>query len=272
MNQLSQAEQVLLRIQYQQMRHTGTPLPALRDTEFRCYSQNGEDGILLFLFSVLGATDRRALEICCENGIECNAANLIVNHSWQALLIDGSPANISAGQAFYTAHLNTRFNVPTMAVSWVTAENVDGLIARHGFSGSIDLFSLDVDGNDYWIWRAIQGIQPRVVVLEFNALLGPERALTLPYDPGFKLDLSRQPFQCGASLPAFVKLGREKGYRLVGVNALGINAFFVRNDVGPEVIPEVSCAECFATTGKLRGYAPSWLEAMYRDGQRWDEV
>jgi hypothetical protein len=268
----SQAEQALLRMQYQQIRHSGAPLPSLWDTEFRCYSQNGEDGILLFLFSVLGVTDRRAVEICCGNGIECNAANLIVNHGWQGLLMDGSPENINAGQAFYAAHLNTRFNVPTMAASWITAENIDGLIAHHGFTGNIDLFSLDVDGNDYWIWRAIRCIQPRIIVLEFNAGLGPDRALTLPYDPQFRLDPSRQPFQCGASLPAFVKLGNEKGYRLVGVTSLGINAFFVRNDVGPDVIPEVSCADCFASTGKLSAYGPSWLEAMYRDGQRWDEV
>jgi|SRR6185436_5534423 len=268
----SQVAQVLLRMTYQQMRDGGGQLPQLQDTEFKCLSQNGEDGSLLYLFSVLGTTNRRVVEICAGNGIECNAANLIVNHGWQALLFDGDATKIQAGRKFYAAHPNTQCNIPTMTAAWITAENVNDLIQQHGIVGEIDLLSLDLDGIDWWVWNAIRCIQPRVIVLEFNALLGPDQALTLPYDPQFRLDFSRQPYQCGASLPAFVKLGREKGYRLVGTTSLGINAFFVRNDVGPDVIPEVTCHDCFRSTGPLSRYTPSWLEMMHRDGQRWDEV
>jgi hypothetical protein len=268
----SQAAQVILRIQYQHLLHVGAPLPAIKDTEFRCYSQNGEDGILLYLFSVLGTTNRKSVEICAETGVECNTANLIINHGWQGLLVDGDPAKIEMGRSFYAAHENTRFGPPTMAVSWVTAENVDRLIAEHGFFGNIDLLSLDLDGVDYWVWRAIQCIQPRVIVLEFNALLGPEKRLTLPYDPAFRPDLTKLPYKIGASLPAFAALGREKGYRLVGVQTLGFNAFFVRNDVGIDVIPEISVATAFSTVERLTAYDQSWMDAMYRDGQQWAEV
>jgi hypothetical protein len=268
----SQVAQVSLRLQYQQLQRSGAPQPDLFDTEFRCHSQNGEDGILLYLFSILGHTNRKAVEICAGNGIECNAANLIINHGWRGLLVDGDRANIEAGQTFYRNHLNTRFSVPALVCSWITAETVDNLIAQHGFTGEIDLLSLDIDGIDYWVWRAIRCAQPRVIVLEFNPHLGPERALTLPYDPHFRLDLSDQPYQAGASLPAFVKLGREKGYRLIGGASLGFNAFFVRNDVGADLIPERTPAECFAHVERLRDYGPSWLDGMYRNGQRWDEV
>ena len=272
MPDVSQTTQVLLRMQYRLMRHAGVPQPDLADTEFHCFSQFGEDGILLYLFAVLGATNRKAVEVCASDGVECNAANLIINHGWRGLLIDGDQAKVEAGRAFYAGHPHTTIAPPTLVASWITAENVDGLIASHGFSGEIDLLSLDVDGVDYWIWRAMRSIQPRVIVLEFNAVLGPDRTLTLPYDPNFRLDFSKQPYKCGASLPAFVKLGHEKGYRLVGITSLGINAFFVRNDVGADLLPEVSPRDCFARVTRLQEYSPLWLEAMYADGQTWDEV
>jgi hypothetical protein len=268
----SQPAQVLLRLQYQALKRNGGTLPELIDTEFRCYSQNGEDGILLYLFAVLGCTNRKVVEVCAGDGIECNAANLIINHSWLGLLIDGDPNNIAAGKAFYAAHENTRFGSPALVASWVTAETIDDLIASHGFTGEIDLLSLDLDGMDYWVWRAIECIRPRVVVLEFNGLLGPDRSLTLPYDQKFRLDFSQQPYKCGASLSAFAKLGRAKGYRLIGVTALGINAFFVRNDVGGDLLPEVSPQHCFSNVERLKAFGPAWLEAMFTNGQQWDEV
>src|SRR6476646_5195509 len=133
----AQAMQVLLRLQYQQMRTGAVPLPQFADVEFRCYSQNGEDGILLYLFSLLGATSRKAVEICAGNGIECNTANLLVNHGWRGLLVDGDPMQIATGQAFYAQCMTTRFSAPTMVASWVTAENINALITEHGFAGDI---------------------------------------------------------------------------------------------------------------------------------------
>jgi hypothetical protein len=267
-----QTIQVLLRLQYQQIVHLAMPLPELPDVEFRCYSQNGEDGILLYLFSLVGATNRKVVEICAGSGIECNAANLLINHGWQGLLVEGDPAQVAAGRTFYANHPNTRFSPPAWDASWVTAENVNSLISGHGVTGDIDLLSLDVDGVDYWIWRAIDCIRPRVVVLEFNGLLGPDKRLTIPYDPGFRLDFSRQPYKCGASLAAFASLGRERGYRLVGVQSLGFNAFFVQAGLGQDVLRELSPQECFASTTRLSGYNPAWLSEMFKDGQRWEEV
>ena len=161
---------------------------------------------------------------------------------------------------------------PTLVHSWITADNVNALVAGHGFGGEIDLLSLDLDGNDYWIWKALDGVSPRVVVLEFNAACGPEKRLTIPYQPDFRLDLSVQPYRCGASLPAFAELGREKGYRLVGVQSLGFNAFFVRNDVGEGLLPELSPVECYERNERLREWSPRWLEPMYRGGFVWQEV
>jgi len=268
----SQSVQVLLRLEYQRRLHERQPMPRFSDVEFHAFSQNGEDGILLLLFSVLGTVNRVAVEICAGSGIECNAANLVINHGWRALMVDGDPDQIATGTKFYREHRNTRYSPPTLVSAWLTAESLNDLVRKHGFAGEIDLFSLDVDGNDYWFWRALDAVQPRVVVVEFNALLGPERALTMPYDAQYRFDPNDQPPQCGASLSAFAKLGREKGYRLVGVHSLGFNAFFVRDGLGEEAFPEVTPAQCFAQVERLRDFSPAWLDAMYRNARKWQEV
>jgi hypothetical protein len=268
----AQIGQVLLRLRYQELKRQPGALPDLSEVEFRCYSQNGEDGILLYLFSMLGADNKKAVEICAGNGIECNAANLIVNHGWRGLLIDGDKDQIAQGQAFYAACRNTWVAPPTLLASWVTAENVNALIQGQGVMGEVDLLSLDLDGNDYWIWKALDCINPRVIVLEFNAACGPEKSLTIPYQPDFRLDFKIQPYRCGASLPAFVKLGRQKGYRLIGVQSLGFNAFFVRSGLGEDLFPELQPQECYERNQRLRDWAPSWLESMYGGGSRWEEV
>jgi hypothetical protein len=267
-----QIAQVLLRLRYQDLARRATSLPDFSDVEFRCYSQNSEDGILLYIFSLLGTTNRRVVEICAGDGIECNAANLIINHGWRGLLLDGDAEQVARGRAFYSTCRNTWVSPPTFVNTWITAENVDALIASNGFNGPIDLLSLDVDGNDYWLWNALSCISPAVVVLEFNANCGPERAVTMSYNPDFRLDVTVQPYRCGASLPAFVKLGRAKGYRLVGVQSLGFNAFFIRDGLGEALLPERSVRECYDRTERLREWAPAWLDTILSGTQAWEDV
>lgn len=243
----TQAVQVALMQHYMALRNAGATLPDFASTGFRAYSQNEEDGYLLYLFALLGAPSRRAVEICAGDGIECNSANLIVNHKWSGLLVDGNLANVERGRKFYATCPDTVFHPPTLTQAWIAAETVDALIAQHGFDGDIDLLSLDLDGVDYWVWRAITCVNPRVVVVEFNNLWGATRAVTVPYAPDFVAEFGPDgPDYCGASLPAFVKLARAKGYRLVGCNRYGFNAFFVRNDLGADLLPEIDPSACFS--------------------------
>jgi hypothetical protein len=241
-----QRMQVLLRQQYRDLAVRGGPLPDFADVEFRCNSQNGEDGILLYIFSLIGTTNRKALEICAGDGIECNTANLILNHGFRGLLFDGGTEAIERGRAFYATHPNTCIRPPHLAAVWITAETVNDQVAAHGFAGDIDLLSLDLDGNDYWVWQALTVVRPRVVVLEFNSGCGPEVAATMSYKPDFRMDATVTFSHYGASLSAFVKLGRAKGYRMIGVQLLGFNAFFVRDDVGADLLPEVTAAQMYA--------------------------
>lgn len=268
----AQVGQLILRQQYRDLVRAGAPLPDLLDTEFRCYSQNGEDGILLYLFALLGTTSRKVVEICAGDGIECNAANLIVNHGWQGLLFDGSEANVAAGQRFYAQCRTTWVAPPRLQAAWITVDNVNSLVESCGFVGDIDLLSLDLDGNDYWVLQALDVVRPRVVVLEFSGGLGPEVSVSIPYDPDFRLDYAVQPYRCGASLAAFTTLCARKGYRLVGVHSLGFNAFFVREDLGQDVLPTRTPRDCYRLTPRLQSWSPA-LTAHLLDGpQRWQEV
>ena len=260
--------QILLSLKYKELAQQRRPMPDLADVQFRSFSQNGEDGILLYIFALIGTTNKHVVELCAGNGIECNAANLIVNHRWIGLLFDGNEEYVEHGRAYYKRNQNTSWLPPTLVHAWITTENVNELIQSNGFSGEIDLLSVDMDGVDYWIWQAIDCIQPRVVVLEYNWIWGAERSVTIPYradyfnaDPGgVRGGIGDRYF--GASLPAFVKLGRRKGYRLVGCEGWGFNAFFVRNDIAPDVLPEVHAADCFAIPIQRKVRPPNILEGM----------
>ena len=129
-----------------------------------------------------------------------------------------------------------RYRVDTTQV-WLTCDNVNQVVRDHRLDGEIDLLSLDLDGNDYWVWRTLDVCSPRMVILEFNHWFGAERAVTTPYDPEFTWDKSELPAKryYGASLAAFEQLGREKGYRLVLLEPSGVNAYLLRNDVAPEI-------------------------------------
>jgi hypothetical protein len=216
-------------------------LPSFADVGFRKYSQFEEDGILLYLFSLIRPVNRTCVEICAGNGRECMCSNLIINHGWWGHLFDGNPANVEAGRRFFANSGDTFFCPPKFTQSWITAENVNELIAASGAKGPIDLLSLDIDGMDYWVWKAISVVQPQVVVCETHNLIPPDRALTVPYDAKFAFE--SEDYR-GASLAAMCKLGREKGYRLVGTHRYGFNAFFVKNGVGEEYFPEVDPATC----------------------------
>jgi hypothetical protein len=231
----------------------------ISDFGFSVHSQTDEDGILLYLFSVVGTTNRQAVEICAGDGMECNTANLLLNHGWYALLVDGDPSNVEKARRFYAQSKRTQIFPPKVVQAWITRDAVNQLIRDNGFSGEIDLLSLDLDGVDYWIWEAIPVISPRVVGLEYQDILGPDRLWTVPYADDFTAGehsmTGAMPNFAGASLRAFTKLAHSKGYRLIGVNGYGFNAFFMRNDVGAEQFSEVPVADCFTHPKTIEGMA-----------------
>lgn len=239
--------QMLLALQYRQLQHLGAALPSLQEVGFRVYSESDEDGILHYIFSLIGATSRTLVDLGAAKLQGSNTANLLINHGWVGLLIDGNEGNVKELQGLYAASVDTSPYPPRCLHAWITAENINELLTANGIAGEIDLLAIDLDGVDYWIWKAIDVITPRVVVIEYQCIWGAERSVTVPYRPDFKATYDgRYGIYNSASLAAFVKLGRAKGYRLIGCQRYGYNAFFVRDDIPREVLPEVSSQQCFS--------------------------
>lgn len=241
----SQVAQRVLTQQYQTALRLGLPLPTFADTGFRVFSQTDEDGLLHYLFSVIGTSYKTCIDLACGAPMGSNTTNLICNQGWHGLLIDADESLLAQSRQFYTRHPDTWVYPPKILSAWVTLDNVNNLFRQVGMAGEIDLLCLDIDGVDYWLWQAIDAVMPRVVLVEYLNIWGPDRAVTVPYRPNFNR-MDTHPDFFGASLPAFVKLGRAKGYRLVGCNRYGFNAFFVRNDLAQDLLPEVSAEGCLS--------------------------
>lgn len=261
---LSQQTQQLLAMQYKN--NSAAPLP-FSEVGFSCFSQFDEDGILHYIFSRIGTTNKVVVEMCAGNGLECNAANLIINHGWIGYLFDGDQHNVAIGRRFFARHRLTRQWPPAFNQAWINAENVNGLLQEAQVpAGEIDLLSLDIDGMDYWVFKAIEWIRPRVIVAETLSCAGPDRSITCPYDPNFVCSV---PDYQGASLLAMTRLAQQKGYRLVGTHQYGFNAFFVRNDIGTAILPEVKVADCFSHPYAQDAIRNRWPKVK---DQRWQEV
>lgn len=186
-------------------------------TEKKISSQNGEDGVLAAIFGAIGVTNRYVVEFGAENGTECNSANLL-RQGWSGLLLDADD------------HPGT-----TVRREFITAENVNDVFAKHGIPREFDLLSIDIDGNDYYVWRALNN-RPRVVVIEYNASMPPELSRAIVYDPKFKWDNTDY---FGASLRALAELADRKGYELVYCERAGGNAFFIaRSALPPGFVPK----------------------------------
>lgn len=203
------------------------PAPhALAAKRFRLRSQNEEDGIVLALLKAGGLKTRRFVEIG-SGGTGGNSAMLAAELGWEGLMLDSSHRGIDQVRALFAA--NPRVSAVRAVVS---PENINKILSKNGFAGEVDLLSIDIDSIDYWILEALKVCQPRVLVMEYNALFGPTLALTLPNAP--KPEKSPKGYS-GASLAALEKLARRKGYRLVVCEEAGINAFFLREDVAPAI-------------------------------------
>src|SRR3989344_932804 len=162
-----------------------------KNAEFKLYSRHGGDGIIAHIFSKIGIASNTFFEIGMENGQECNTANLALNFGWRGLMIDANEEWIKSAQAFYREKLGGKSRNVKAITSFVTAENINQSLVSNGFRGEIDLLSIDIDSNDYWVWRSITAINPRVVVMEYNAALG-FRWLTIKYDPHFHYQKSHR--------------------------------------------------------------------------------
>ena len=227
---------------WQRAARRGEPLPAKLGGGARIYSQFEEDGLLLYLDAVLEIEDRIFLDIGAADGINSNCANLALNLGYTGAFVDGNEGSIQRGRRYYANHPDTTLWPPIFIHSFITRENINELISGAGLSGPIGVMSIDIDGNDYWVWEAVNVVEPVVVVIETHIEFGL-RDIVVPYDANY-VNPGKHPDYFSASPVAMVKLGKRKGYRLVGANRYGFNLFFVKNGYHESRVPEVTLESC----------------------------
>jgi hypothetical protein len=172
-------------------------------------------------------------------------SNLILYHGFEALLFDGDENSVERAISFFNAHPNTRQHPPKIIHEWITKDNINKIIKENDFEGEIDIFSLDVDGVDYYLMKEIQVISPRVVICEVHNIIPANLSLTIPYSDKFDYTNGKYDAEFrSVSLLGMVNLMKEKGYRLIGNHKYGFNVIFMRNDVGLEWFPEISHEKC----------------------------
>ncbi len=210
--------------------------------EFKVFSQSGEDGIIQFLVSNIRIEHRTFIEFGTEDFRESNCRFLLMKNGWSGFIIDGSARNM---KRLRSTRFYWRYPVQSR-VAFVTRENISALLEESGFEKNAGILSIDIDGVDYYVLAELRHWNPSIIIVEYNAVFGNVRPVSVPYDPQFSR--ARKHFSSlyyGASLPAFYSLLGTRGYALVGSNSTGNNAFFVRRDLLNEMVRETSLADGF---------------------------
>ena len=231
--------------------HMGT----LSEAEFCGFSQWGEDGIIDWLVERLPGIPRVFVEFGVGDYRESNTRLLLHLRNWRGLVMDGSADHISdiRSQDMYWRH------DLTAKCAFIDRDSINHLIVDAGFNGGIGLLSVDIDGNDYWVWQAIDVVSPAIVICEYNAVFGDRYQLTVPYQADFQRTRAHHSnLYFGASLSALIDLAGRKGYTFVGTNSNGCNAFFVRNDHAGDTLRAI---------GKVRSFPSAIRESRDAFGQ-----
>jgi hypothetical protein len=206
---------------------TATIIQDIKKSEFKIFSQWGDDGIISFLVNYLDIKDKRFVEFGVENYTECNTKFLLLSENWRGLIMDGSNKNMTS---LRNSDLHWKFEITAVDI-FVTAENINSLLENNGFSGEIGILHIDIDGNDYWIWKSVTVANPIIVIVEYNSIFGYDKPWTTPYDQSFvRTTAHYSNLYYGTSLLSLCDLAEEKGYYFIGCNSNGNNAYFVRKD------------------------------------------
>ena len=215
----------------------------INDHELKIFSQFGEDGIIDYLIKKIEIKDQIFIEFGVEDFEEANTRFLLEARNWKGLIFDSSNKNISKikRKEYYW-----RYNL-IAEKEFITAENINEIIESKLKNEKIGLMSIDVDGNDYWIWKSLEVVKPKIIVIEYNARFGSDDSVVVPYNKNFDRTVAHySSIYFGASLKALNKLAKTKDYSLVGTNLNGNNAFFVSNsELEKTKIKKKTPEECF---------------------------
>jgi len=212
-------------------------ISSLNEVEFKVSSQWGEDGIIDWLVerAEIPARLHTFIEFGVEDYRESNTRFLMQNRNWRGLIMDGSPAMV---ESIKRDSLAWKYDI-TACPAFITRENINQTISQAGFRGEIGLLSIDVDGNDYWIWESLDVVQPIILICEYNAVLGDMLPISIPYDPAFDRKKAHHSYlYFGASICALRSLAQRKGYRFIGTTSAANDAFFIREDYAQRFVDQ----------------------------------
>lgn len=219
------------------------------DYGFKVFSQNNEDGLIQYIIHHTDLPQKNFIEFGVEDYSECNTRFLLLHNNWKGLIMDGS---IEDMDALKKQDIYWKRTIEAKG-TFITKENINKLITESGFSGNVGLLSVDIDGNDYWVLDAIDCIDPQILICEYNPIFGTKEKVSIPYKEDFyRTNAHYSNLYWGASLGALEYIAKRRGYKLVCINNLGNNAFFVKENATD--LPEVTIEQ-------------AWREAVYRESR-----
>lgn len=196
------------------------PAFSLEGLKKSVHAQGAEEDMLQRIFALAPPVDRFCVDVGASDGLRnSNVALLLKEQDWRGVLVEGSAHRFGRLQENFKNDERTR-----LVHARVQPDDVDAVLEAAGVPAHFDLLSLDIDGNDWWVWRALKRARPRVVVVEYNPYWEPPQRWVMAYDQDHAWDGSTH---YGASLESFAALGKEKGYELLCCDDNGNNAFFV---------------------------------------------
>lgn len=252
----------------------------LWDAEVRVFSQWGEDGIIDFLLQSLNISKPRILEIGAGDFSECNSRFTLQYRNCSAYLVD-SNSDLQNG---LTSALQPWKSTSHAETTFVTPNNIQEIFYRaHAFMGGVDILSIDIDSNDYWVAQKIPFDDIKVAIVEYNPNFGANQSLTIPENENrSRFDIHPSGLIFGASLRAWIDFMTIKGFTFVGSNRIGNNAFFIKSNLASMVhinLPNTTDLSVFVdwrirdTRTELRKFdfkTPSEVKAVIKEMPLWD--
>ena len=203
---------------------------------FKVFSQIDEDGIINEIFKRIGTTNKKFLEFGV-NASKNNTTFLLLNN-WTGVWLEISTLKIIRIKNKYKIPLKN--NSLRIYKKRITAENINKVIKSVQLKGVIDLFSIDIDGNELYLLNKLSQIRPRVIVVEYNSKFPPPFKKSIKYSPNF---IWKYDDYLGSSLQLLVDNLKKKNYALVGCNISGVNAFFVKKELLKNKFPKDTSAK-----------------------------
>lgn len=204
--------------------HFNQKIKSINEIEYSVFSQFGDDGILSYLVNILNLSKKKFIEIGTEEYEECNTRLLLEKFNMSGLIIEGNKRHTSK---IKKKELMWKYDL-RLVEEFVKKDNIQNILLDNNYTKDIAVLSIDIDGNDYWIWEAVD-LEPDIVVIEYNSIFGSKEECSTIYRDDFTRSsehLSNKLY--GSSIQALIKLAQRKNYFFLGTNLNGNNAYFLQ--------------------------------------------